>query len=138
MWVKEGLSGVEMLTNIRRVFGMAYRLQDFYADVRRYKEMIEKIGKLLEVPDWRRIPQDLYQESDLITAPYRHRVKIKFEHPQTKEKIEQPWVVDTKRRHSRVSIEKKAVESYLSYHPEAEEATFEVEFEELLTNPELY
>jgi hypothetical protein len=138
MWVKEGLSGVEMLGNIRRVFGMAYRLEDFYADVRRYKEMLEKLEKLAEVPQWRRIPQELYQESDLITAPYRHRVKIKYEHPETKEPVEQSWVVDTNRRHSRVSIEEKAVESYVSYHPEVEEATFEVEFEELLTNPELY
>jgi len=137
MWVKEGLSGVEMLANIRRVFGMAYRLEDFYADVRRYRSMLQKIEELVKIPDYRRIPQELYEESDLITSRYRHRVTIKYEHPTTKEKVEQPWVVDSNRRYSRVSIEKRAVESYLHYHPEAEEAVFEVEFEELLFNPEL-
>ncbi len=112
-WVRKGLAGTEMLKIIRQEFGQAYRLEVFYADIRRYRKALEKVSSILATPKRLRFKEEDYLENDLLAEKYAHDIEIIYRDPETGEERRTMRRVYSQQRLTRGRAEEKAKEMFL-------------------------
>jgi hypothetical protein len=138
MWVRAGVPGTEMLETIRKVFGMAYRLEDFYSDIARYKKALEKVSKLLPTPRYQFYPEEGYTENPYIARKYEYVYKVKTRDIETGERKSREFVIDSNRKYTRRSVDRMAEERAEEYSKRRGEELEEIEIDTIYYNPELF